>query len=381
MSVLINEKGVFTKKITISRHGSSYSENTLSSVFIKHTDKYSLKATNFVTNVVPPLWHGERTLFRIREKSGIGQPIIPYWVAYPFTEYANCTLSNIFSIPQLISEVSEFFTRFNLLAQADETGVNYGLTPLNEKDIINYYETEVDAQGDPRFFLQDYCTFGVDTSGKVILRLAKKFLTEFYIIVDAEFATLLGLSEYVWAATRPNGDMITHNDDVTLFTAPPSTFIFNEQVGDGTDADNATFLRFVSGRSIYNLDRRLSVDVDVTIPHANIVSSLFGEETHEHTLLRFAIADYIRTNGSNHVTGNLIKSSIDFDDELQIGNTDLVRKTENIQAITLLPGHIQAINTYVFVRYIEGGVVQRYPLSVDSTGFWRLVLAFNKKTT
>jgi len=226
MSTTVNEKGVFTKKITISRHGKSESVNTLSNIFIKHTDKYSVKATNFVTNVVPPLWRGTKTLFKIREKDAQNQVVVPEWAIYPFTEYGDCVLSNVFGIPQLITDIWDFFDKFNLLARGSELVVNYANTPLNTLDIDNYYVNN------PQFTDQLYCSFGTDTSGKVTLKLSKKFLTEFYVIVDPEIAKLLGLSELIWASTLANGNMVTSEDDQLLYDdlGAGNVFLHNEQV-------------------------------------------------------------------------------------------------------------------------------------------------------
>ena len=382
MSVVMNQKGVFARKLTISRHGSSRSNVTLNTVFIKSAEKYSVTATKFVTNQVPPLWRGSKTVMSIRKKEDQGRPVTLDWGNnIPERNWSELELENITSIPQLVTEMSRFLQRWNLKLQRDRLVLG---TDYNFRDV----EIGLEDQGDQPV---KFCGIGLDSSGRLKITMSKVFAEDHYIIIDSEIGKTIGLGQeshlgnLLWVARDGNGVIITNSSPgETLFESDGQggyEFSNDEDLGILTPEDAKQLLVFYSKSPILKVDRRLSIDVDVTLPHTNIITTVSGSETHEHTLLRFDLANYINTNGTSKLANGIIKQQIEFQDELQVGPTDFVRGVDQITPITMLPGVIHAVNTSLFVRYYEDDGIKRYPLDMDETSFWRLVLLFTKKTT
>jgi len=353
--ITLNDKGVFARKLTIYKQGGSTSNNTLKNVFIKNAQKYTVTVQNFITNNIPPLWLGEKHILTINPKNDVGDEVEYFQLDDAEFDIHVLTLSNVYSIPQLVGEIQQFFHRFSLLMSSIAA-----IEEANLKDVGDAFSNHV--------------TIGCDAMGILTFNFSSEFLSAYYVTIPSTVAKTIGLHTIYYGSTD-NGDTQTY----------PTTPFFGED-GNGdiihvTNANCDVPISFRANRSVYNLDERLSLDVYCTLPHTNIISSFDGVETHDHVLARFNIRDYILTSGSNEVVDSKLLSDITFDDKLQVGSVDLVRGSEQIQAVMMLPGMIQAVNTSIFTRYLSEGKIVTSPLQVDETGFWKLALLFTKKTT
>ena len=355
--ITLNEKGVFSRKLTVYRQGYNTSVTTLSNVFIKNALKYTVTVQSFITNNIPPLWLGEKNILTIHPKNDMDDEVEFFEIDDSEFDIHVLTLSNVFSIPQLVVEIQQFFHRFSLLMSALAVNEEANLTDVGD-DFV------------------DHVFVGCDAMGVLTLNFSSAFLSEYYITIPQAVGKTIGLHTLYYGSTANNGDTQTY----------PTTPFFGIDILTGlavhtTNANCDVPISFRANRSVYNIDERLSLDVYCTLPHTNIISSFDGVETHDHVLARFNIRDYISTTGSNELVDSKLLSDITFDDKLQVGTVDLVRGSREIQAVTMLPGVIQAVNTSLFTRYLTDGKIVTSPVDVSEDGFWRLALLFTKKTT
>jgi len=360
--ITINEKGVFARKITVSRHGDNASNNTLKNVFIKSAEKYTVNVQSFVTNTVPPLWRGEKIFFQIQPK-GAQNAAFPTLMPpnHSLSPYLELRLSNIHSVSQVLVEMEQFFYRFNLKYSQYLKNVADGHTTVtgDRKSLGNDFGYHV--------------MVGCDANGVLQLLFSSQFLTTFYLKIPAK--DLLGLRSPLWASTGGGALITAESPGYSLIAMGQGNVTFaHSQLCNQAVA-------FRGSRSVFLLDSRLSLDVTCTIPHSNIITSTNSKEEHDHILARFDLSDYLDNSGGNRMRNDLLMTTLTFNDKLQVGPTDLVKGAKHFQAVSLLPGTIHSINTALFVRYIEDGEINSYPLTVNETEFWRMVLVFTKKTT
>ena len=258
--------------------------------------------------------------------------------------------------------MEQFFYRFNL---------------KYSQYLKNVADGNENITGDPKSLGNHFAyhiMIGCDANGVLNLLFSPHFLSQYYLQIPAK--DLLGIRSPLWASSG-GGVLITAE-------SPGQSLIAIDGQGNVTFAHHHACnqaIAFRGSRSIFLLDSRLSIDVTCTIPHSNIITSTDSKEEHDHILARFDLSDYLDNSGGNRMRNDLLMTTLTFNDKLQVGPTDLVKGAKHFQAVSLLPGIIHSINTALFVRYIEDGEINSYPLTVNETEFWRMVLVFTKKTT
>ena len=135
---------------------------------------------------------------------------------------------------------------------------------------------------------------------------------------------------------------------------------------------------FDSQFAIENLDERLSLDLQMTIPISNKIISVDGQEEHEHILARFPY------NNMKKFTTKLVQTDVEMEDSVIIdesfgaGLVDLTLENPNYESNHLLNGDIQQLGISLFTRYYENGKIERIKTDMND-GLWVLRLVFAKK--
>ena len=143
----------------------------------------------------------------------------------------------------------------------------------------------------------------------------------------------------------------------------------------------------MSSKSLFNVDDRLSYDLEISLPLSMTIDTLDGKETQTYLLSRFQIADYqdVQTRAKQK-DGFLLTETL-IDDKLHGGKIDLVRGQPSTHVSQLLNGRIQALDMRVVLRYkeyyLENGKIKfniaRRTIDMGEFGFYDTLLQFNKR--
>jgi hypothetical protein len=230
---------------------------------------------------------------------------------------------------------------------------------------------------DPELVVK-YISVGFESDGKMLLTLSSQFASNFFIQLDPVFAKQIGFPELLYiiddlgviTASNQVGVDPLYNLETNLFTS---------------DADITEGRKFISTGSIFGIDDRYSIDLEVTLPLAQTIDILNGKEKHTFILSRFNITDYKKIKCRTVQKQGVILTRGVFDDYLSLGISDLVT-TPTAHTAQLMNGPIQEMNVRLLLRYkkfmISSGflnfTIEHKQIELDDTGLYDILLQFNK---
>lgn len=412
MSVFVNDKGGAEHRVTLLKRGQGTIQNVmLNNVLIKKSENYHLQCDRFVTNSLPGISQLRTDLIRIYPKMnyniqddgfdlGIGAQYQLYrkstfTIAGPHPQLGDRV---ILSNANLIYQICQFINDFNLelfiqganfsafLATDPVTGLAVNVDYIVPTHALANQRHDIINDIDPTTVVQ-YISAGVDTFGRLQLNLSSQFLTNFYIMFDEIFAAQIGFPNMIYAHnhnvlgqinTQISTDLTT--DDL-LFQLVPGFYYFalQPEVNEGVN--------IVSTKSLFNVDDRLSYDLEISLPLSMSIDTVDGKETQTYLLSRFQITDYQDVQTRAKQKDGLLLTEALIDDKLHGGKIDLVRGEPSSHVSQLLNGKIQALDLRVILRYkeyyLENGKIKfniaRRTLDMGDHGFYDLLLQFNKR--
>ena len=356
-----NQKGAFFRTLEINRDTVAKSVTTLIEPILKQAQNYVAQVQRFVTNITPQINTFTTPMLTILPKPDPGDVGIEdlddaegeYGATFSPPVYF--TPTNIFSITELARQLHAFCEVYG--------GLSFTLNP-------------------------DF-TFSI--------KLSKAFGNGHYIKVQQDYASLLGLPEYLFyfRARVPFDPAFPHVGAAVLVTTNNELWLTTGEFDDGDDprenfyfrpalafldADPGYF-RFTSSNTLYNCDTRQFLDVTFSMPHIAQVTILNGTESQKKLLARFPLKDFLETE---HVFFN------DYDtygarEVINLGLEDLCRGNPASHSMLLLPGDVQHANVVIQTTYLQWDPVKlkhafvSIPTDFGIHGFWSLKLILAKK--
>ena len=209
MSLIANDVDTTMSLLRLVNTNTSSRLTTLKDKFVKEVDKYSCVVKSFYTNAVPPLFSDDFVLLEIYPKNDEQKDYDEDWPQNPahfLAEGSRHTLTVVrehhHNMLAFIQYISTWFDEFNraLTLHGSNFGANNqyhipGLggynpaLPLNVVDATNHVGFFTDAAGRCQFYGSD------------------AFFSQFFIVLDEDFAELVGLPEILWAGTSIAGNL------------------------------------------------------------------------------------------------------------------------------------------------------------------------------
>jgi hypothetical protein len=205
------------------------------------------------------------------------------------------------------------------------------------------------------------------------------FLANFWIQLEPVFAKRIGLPVNIY-----NDALILSNQPgvVALLTAAaPISFAID--VGQGVQSNRTIF----SKESIFEMDDRLSIDIEISLPLSQTIDVENSKETHTFLLSRFIISDYKRIQTRVQQRKGVVLSKAIIEDTLALGIHDLVKNAPEAHTTQLHPGKIQALDSRLLFRYRSFSItndtlrseIKTKIFSMEPSGLYDILLEFNKK--
>jgi hypothetical protein len=166
-----------------------------------------------------------------------------------------------------------------------------------------------------------------------------------------------------------------------LTNVAPISFAID--VGIGLQSDRTIF----SIQSIFEMDDRLSIDLEISLPISQTIDVENSKEQHTFLLARFVISDYKHIETRVQQRKGVVLSKAVIQDTLALGVHDLVRNTPEAHTTQLLPGKIQVLDSRLVFRYRSYSIlngtlkseIKSRIFSMDEHGVYDILLEFNKK--
>ena len=411
MSVFVNDKGGAEHRVTLLKRGRGELQNVmLKNILIKKAENYHLQCDRFVTNSLPGISQQRTDLIQIFPKFNYNQPDAGFdmtdvsenklfrkslfTIAGPAPELGDHI---IMSNANLIYTICQYFSDFNF--ELFINGANYSqflaVDPVTGQAVNEQYIIPQHAAANGRYdIINDidpttvvkYISAGVDAFGRLQLNLTSQFLTNFYILLDEVFAAQVGFPNIIYAHNHNiqgviNTQISTDDsiDDIVVWSNGAYMFNLQPNVDEGVN--------IVSQGSLFNVDDRLSYDLEISLPLSMTIDTVDGQETQTYLLSRFQITDYQDVKTQAKQKDGLLLTETLIDDKLHGGQIDLVRGQPSSHVSQLLNGQIQALDLRVILRYKEFYLendnikfnIARRPLDMGDFGFYDLLLQFNKR--
>ena len=138
---------------------------------------------------------------------------------------------------------------------------------------------------------------------------------------------------------------------------------------------------FVSTRSIFLMDERQALVVELTIPSSRVIQSDDSVVTERYRLAEFALDRFVNMRGKIQINNDGVENKLTASDQLEGGLLSLTNNSMSTHIIHMLPGAIRAINTRIFCNYRTwDGTRSDQPYLMDNA-FWDIDLLFCKKIT
>ena len=333
MGTVSNAKNSLTKRLEILKIASNESRATLQSIFLTKTQNYSIQVERFVTNTTPVINLISGPYLEIYDLNPEGSP-----------DYIN--------IGQPIT--------------------NGTFSPDNPKTVL-----EVMYQLNEFVNLHPGLTVRFEPGFEIRFTMTVAFQQQFFLKLNAEFAALMHLPEYIFYFRNIGGTADssavypqTFANLALLFYGAGTTIL--ERVG----ATTSTAIRsFDSGRSLKSLDTRLEYDVSCTINTDSKIEVFDGVESRKRVLARFPIGEMI----SRYDILNVNSTDNSVSEIVNVGLQDLTRKNPNSQILLLSNGEILVLNTMIEVRYMQNQKIVTKPANFSNDGFFFLQLLFSKR--
>jgi hypothetical protein len=396
--ISVNDKGANEHRVTLIKRGKGRLHRTmLKDVLIHKSENYHLHCGRFITNNIPGLLHREkngnfgnilcRIMPRYDELDAIQENFHEF--GYDTTTSDGLFLhkrhafkpSTVYSTAGLCERFAQYISEYNFFLYM--VGANHSLSAddwnfipsQDEFDDNEVYDLRNNI--DPETVVK-YISVGFESDGKMILTLSSQFASNFFIQLDPVFAKQIGFPELLYiiddlgviTASNQAGVDPLYNLETNLFTS---------------DADIHEGRIFISTGSIFGIDDRYSIDLEVTLPLAQTIDVLNGKERHTFLLSRFNITDYKKIKCRTVQKQGVILTRGVFDDYLSLGISNLVT-TPTAHTAQLMNGPIQEMNVRLLLRYkkfiISSGVfsftIEHKQIELDDTGLYDILLQFNK---
>jgi hypothetical protein len=399
--ITVNEKGSVQQRVTLQKRGVGEIQHVmLNDVLINKSENYHIQCGRFLTNNIPEIIQTKRFLCKIRprysqaeETSDDLQQIDGY--NFPATDPLHRHFHRIysfeptaFSIAGLCEQFAAYIRRFNFVLNI--WGANHGGWGINNANVIprNAIITNVNAiepydlgtyvQADQ---IETWISTGFEADGAVRLYLSLEFLSNFYIELDPVFAKLVGFPELIYSTVVGGNQVMSTQEAVPLIEQFMGLDVFAIQSGAVEE------INIISTKSIFLVDERLSIDIEISLPISQSIDTVNGIERHSFILSRFMVTDYKQLESIVEQKGGVILSKSILSDTISAGVVDLVLGKPAAHTAQLLNGKIQAMDLRLILRYKDYFVenshlkfkVGHKTLELDEFGFYDILLQFNKK--
>ena len=386
MSVTSNDKGGNEQRVNLIKRGPGKIQHVmLNSTLIKKAENYTLLTDRFLTNNVPGIMQYTRQLIEIRPREAIGLPNNGFPPNSFFGTRSTFTSNKMFSIGRLCESLADFFRHFNFGLYM--FGANFSAAPNAPNFVPQQPQIAAGAAYDLRNHIPEdnvtkHVTLGFEDDGSLQLTLSSQFLSNFFIQVDPVFAKLVGLPEQIYSGldALPNGNVVFSNQPGVLpLIDGANNFALPSAV--------ANSVSITSNDSIFRVDDRLSLDVEITLPLARTIDVHKKQEKQTYLLSRFIVKDYINVATVAQQRGGFLLTKSIMQDKLSTGFTDLVANQPGTHASQLKNGKIRELDVRLALRFKEWEVIngiltysiQHKTIELEEDGCYDLLLAFNKR--
>jgi hypothetical protein len=227
--------------------------------------------------------------------------------------------------------------------------------------------------------VEKYISVGFESDGKMVLNITSQFASNFFIQLDPVFAKQIGFPELIYLIDDQQGVVTASNQPGVdpLYDLSNDMFISDPEISQGR--------HIISTKSMFGIDDRYSIDLEITLPLAQTIDVFNGKEKHTFVLSRFNITDYKSVLAKTVQKQGVILTRGVFNDSLSCGITDLVSQP-SAHTTQLLNGKIQEMNVRLLLRYkkysISAGelafTIEHKHIELDDTGLYDILLQFNK---
>ena len=207
-------------------------------------------------------------------------------------------------------------------------------------------------------------------------------MSNFFIVLDPIFALQIGFPEQIYSgyddALVPNVVM-SNQDGVQPLLTGAGIFAFTSFV----DHEK----QIISTGSVFSLDDRLSIDVEIAMPLARSIDVHNSKEKQTYLLSRFIVKDYIEVETIAQQRGGFLITKSLMQDKLSTGFLDLVANQPGTHVSQLKPGAIRELDIRLALRYKEFEIInsiltysiKHKTFEMDADGCYDLLMTFNKK--
>jgi hypothetical protein len=391
--ISVNDKGSHENRVTLLKRGKGLLHNTmLKNVLINKSENHHLHCGRFITNNIPGLLHRTasddfgNTLCRILPRYDDFNAIAGYDLTtverYLYQRHA-FTPGQIYSTAGLCERFAQYISEFNFFLYM--VGANFSVAG----DPLNFISIKDEIEDTDPFDLRNvidpaivnkYISVGFESDGRMILNITSQFASNFYIQLDPVFAKQIGFPELIYLTDDQQGVVLGSNQ------ANVANLFDDDNLYFDTDSQISEDRHLVSTNSMFGIDDRCSIDLEVTLPLAQTIDVFNGKEKHTFVLSRFNITDYKSVQAKTVQKQGVILTRGVFDDTLGIGMTNLVSDT-SAHTAQLLNGKIQEMNVRLLLRYKKYKIsatgnleftIEHKQIELDETGLYDILLQFNK---
>jgi hypothetical protein len=395
--ISVNDKGSHEHRVTLLKRGKGLIHNTmLKNVLINKSENYHLHCGRFITNNIPGI------LINRTASGDFGDVLCRIMPRYEFAfqhvyEYGYDIQSTdfllydrhffkpgtVYSTAGLCERFAQYISEFNFFLYM--VGVNHNgfhnvdhyIQPRDP--ILDSTPFDLRNNVDPSTVVK-YISVGFESDGKMVLNLSSQFASNFFIQLDPVFAKQIGFPELIYLIDDQQGVVTASNQRGVdpLYDLPNDTFISDPTISEDR--------KIVSTNSMFGIDDRYSIDLEVTLPLAQTIDVFDGKEKHTFVLSRFNITDYKSIQTRTVQKQGVILTRGVFNDNLSCGITNLV-SDPTAHTAQLLNGQIQEMNVRLLLRYkkytISGTgdlefTIEHQQIELDETGLYDILLQFNK---
>ena len=393
--ITVNDQGSNENRVTLLKRGKGLVHNTmLKNVLINKSENHHLHCGRFITNNIPGLLHrtasGDfgNTLCRILPRYDLQDPIVGYDITTVDELYLSqrhaFSPGTVYSTAGLCERFAQYISEFNFflyMVGANFSGTGDPLHLIEAKDeILDTDPFDLRNIIDPKI-VNKYISVGFESDGKMILNITSQFASNFYIQLDPVFAKQIGFPELIYLTDDYLGTVTASNQPgiEPLYDLENNEFVANPEISQDR--------HIVSTNSMFGIDDRYSIDLEVTLPLAQTIDVFNGKEKHTFVLSRFNITDYKSGVKARTVQkqGVILTRGL-FTDTLGSGMTDLV-SDPSAHTAQLLNGKIQEMNVRLLLRYKKYKIsatgdleftIEHQQIELDETGLYDILLQFNK---
>ena len=386
--ISVNDKGSHEQRVTLVKRGKGVIHHTmLKNVLIDKSENHHLHCGRFITNNIPGILNRTaNTLCRILPRYDLQDPIIGYDTAtvdrYLHQRHA-FTPGTVYSTAGLCERFAQYISEFNFFLYM--VGANFSAS----NDPLNFILIQDEIEDSEVFDLRnvidpdaviDYITVGFESDGKMVLNLSSQFASNFYILMDPVFAKQIGFPGLIYLIDDGLGTVTASNQPGVdpLYNLENNEFVSNPVISED--------LAIVSLNSMFAIDDRYSIDLEVTLPLAQTIDVFNGKEKHTFVLSRFNITDYKSVQAITVQKQGVILTRGVFTDTLSSGISNLVTDP-TAHTAQLLNGKIQEMNVRLLLRYKKYTIsetgnleftIEHQQIELDETGLYDILLQFNK---